>query len=232
MRKGPLLILALLFAWLGCDNKDKAGCKDIKTTTLKPALMETVDFVKHGGADFSCWPAVCFHTYGYGCTITVNESKEIQVGYDYHYDNGTPPCNCWWYRDCVFRGGVRFDLGALQGKNIEGAMLKWTDRGQCTANLYVAANNWGEFGLSAANQVMNPWPSNSAGPGELEVGDTVRDWVQGKAPNQGWLFVGPDESFANHEWEEGDAEIGSGLEGNHKCTSAVKGFELKVLYTD
>jgi len=231
MKKGPLIILALLFAWLGCDDNDKAGCKDIKTMTLQPSLIDTIDFDKQGAAYWSCWPATCFDEIDYFCTITVNESKEVQVGYDYHYDNGTPPCNCWEYVDCIFRGGVRFDFGALQGKDIVGAKLKWTDRGQCAANLYVPIDDWGELYISPPNQVVNPWPPNSSGPGELEVGDTVRDWVQGKAPNHGWLFVGPDESFPN-QWYEDAAEIGPALLGTHKCTSAVKGFELKVLYTD
>ncbi len=232
MKKGPMLISALLFVWVGCNDDDKTGCKDIKKMTLNPAVIETVSFSKHGEATYSCWPFTCFHTHGLGCSITVDQSKEVQVGYDYYYDNGTPPCNCWWYVDCVFRGGVRFDLGALQGKGIVGAKLKWTNRGACAANLYVPHQNWGVFNLPSANKVSNPWPPNSSGAGELEVGETVREWVKGNQPNQGWLFVGPDESFANYAWDHGDFEIGSGLEGIHKCTSAVKGFKLEVLYTD
>ncbi len=235
MRKEPLLLFILLLVWLGCDPKDKSGCKEVKTMTLNPAVIDTVSFNKHGGAKYSCWPVTCFHTYGLGCSITVDKSKEVQVGYDYVYDNGTLPCNCWWYKDCVFRGGVRFDLGALKDKGIVGATLKWSNRGSCAANLYVPDQPWGIFDLLPSNKVSNPWPPGSSGPGKIEkieIGITVRNWVLGTEPNYGWLFVGPDESFANYAWKEGDFEIGSGLEGTNKCTSSVKGFQLDVKYTD
>lgn len=234
MRRGFFILIIASFAlWLSCnDGEDKSGCKQVKTMTLQPDLISTKTFKKNGDADYSCFPFTCFHTHGTACSITVNTTTQVQVGYDYHYDNGTLPCNCWWYVDCVFRGGASFDLSSLQGKGIVGAKLKWSNRGSCASRLFAPSAPWGNFGLNASEEFINPWPPNSSGPGQVEVGPTVRDWVLGNAPNRGFLFVGPDESFANHAWEEGDAEIGSGLEGTHKCTSAVQGFQLEVLYTD
>ncbi len=228
-----ILIIALFAAGLSCnDEGDKSGCKQVKTMAIQPDLIATKPFKKNGEADWSCWPVACFHTHGTACSITVNTTTQVQVGYDYKYDNGTPPCNCWWYVDCVFRGGVSFDLTPLQGKGIVGAKLKWSGRGSCASRLFAPSAPWGNFELQASEELVNPWPANSSGPGQLEVGQTVRDWVLGNAPNRGFLFVGPDESFPNYLDEEGSAEIGSPLEGTHKCTSAVQGFQLEVKYTD
>lgn len=224
-RRYSLLLIAFLITSWGCG-------KETKTITLQPTVLDTLEFNEHDESEYSCWPATCFYSHGYSCLTTVDTTKQIEVGFHYKYEPGTKPCNCWWYKDCVFRGGVRFDLGALQGKNIIDAKLKWTERGPCAANLYVPNKDWGTFGLSTSGQIQSPWPANSSGAGEINVGNTVRDWVLGNAPNHGWIFTGDEtESFPNKGWIEGDAEIGPG-NSNSKCTSAVGGFTLEVKFTE
>ena len=220
-----LLLIAFLVTLWGCG-------KEVKTITLQPAVLATLDFNEHDQAEWACFPFTCLFTHGQGCSVAVDTTKQIQVGSQYKYEPGTKPCNCWWYVDCVFRGGVRFDLGALQGKNIIGATLKWTERGACATNLYVPDKDWSAFGLSTSGQVQSPWSANSSGAGEVNVSNTVRGWVLGNAPNQGWVFAGDEtDSFPNKGWIEGDAEIGPN-NSNSKCTSAVGGFTLVVQFTE
>lgn len=132
----------------------------------------------------------------------------------------------------MFRGGARFDLGTLSNKNILTARLEWSGRGSCVDWLFVAGASWNTFSLASSVEIVSPWTSGSSGAGGLDVSDTVRDWVNGTFPNHGFLFIGPDESFANWSWENGDYEIGSGLEGTHVCKSNLGPFELVVESTD
>ncbi len=226
MKWKPILsAMALLTTLSACG-------KEVKTMTLQPAVFKTLQFQQHNEADWACFPFTCFFSHGLGCAVTVNPATRVQAGFDYRADDGTAPCNCWWYVDCVFRGGVRFNLAPLNGKTVIGAQLHWDARGSCVAKLYVPNKNWDSFSLSTSGEVGSPWAPSSSGAGQLEVGSTVRDWVEGTQPNFGWIFAGPDETFPNWQWREGDAEIGPGNTGTHKCTSGVGGFTLVVQFTD
>lgn len=227
--KNVSLVLLLLLSMMLSSCKT---AKPIQTLSLSPAFITTREWNKHDDAYFSCWPAVCFQSHGIGCFDITPFSGQVGAGYDYKYHGGTRPCNCWWYQDCVYRGGVRFDIGALQGKNVVAAQLKWADRGACVTRLFVAEKSWDHFGLSPAYEIISPWPPDSTGAGQIEVGITVRDWVKGNAINHGWLFVGPDESFPNASWAESDAEISPPNIGTHSCTSTVGTFTLTVEFTD
>jgi hypothetical protein len=223
---------AILVAWIASLGLLNSCGKEIHKKTLTPSEVGTVPMMKENQAEFSCWPGQCLWVEPWGpkCPINVDQNSKVQVGFDYHYDSGTAPCNCWWYRDCIFRGGVRFDLGAVKNKNIVSAQLKWKERGPCAARLFTATAPWSDPN-SASEQITSPWAPNSQGPGEVEVGQDVRDWLEGKKVNRGWLFVGPDENFPNYVWVEKDPEISPNNIGTHKCTSAVSGFELVVHFT-
>jgi hypothetical protein len=224
---GLVALMASLSVLHSCD-------KPVQKITLNPAEIGTVHWLKENEAEWSCFPGQCIwlEPWGAKCPINVNQNAKIQVGYNYHHDAGTRPCNCWWYRDCIFRGGVRFDIGALQGKKVVGAQLKWAERGACATRLFTAGAPWSEHSLAPSEQLSNPWPANSQGPGQVEVGQDVRDWLDGKKVNRGWLFVGADETFPNYLWVEGSAEISPANIGTHKCTSPVSGFKLEVQFTD
>lgn len=230
MKKRYILILMMFIIGLwSCDWS--CDGTPIETMTLQPEVFRTWVLKEQDKAEFSCWPLFCFHSHGTACPSTVNPATQIEVGYNYHYDNGTLPCNCWWYVDCVYRGEVRFDLSALQGKNIVAAKLKWSERGACAAKLHVPDLHPSEIpALSPLNEISNPWGPYPPGPGELEVGSFVRDWVLGNAPNRGFVFAGSDESFPHKLWVDGDAEIGPPAFTH--CTSPVGGCSLEVKYKD
>ena len=147
-------------------------------------------------------------------------------------ENGVNPIGClgpmviWKSRDCFHRGAVRFNLGPLAGKNIVGARLRWEGRGQCASRLFVVTSSWPNWNNPAGMELSDPWPANSAGPGELEVGPIVRDWTDGSLSNFGFLFAGPEE-----EERHGEKDIPLGLSLLEVCPSAVSGLELEVLYS-
>lgn len=227
MKRAHFLLIPLLLTIVCCNGVE------IKTITLTPITFETETRRIMGNATWSCWPFICYEfddMFDHDCTPGPFNPGSVYVGYYYYYDNGTEPCNCWWYTDCVYRGSVIFDLSSLQNKGIVLANLKYTDAGPCPrVHFYVpTSSNW----PSTWERPPYPIPKGSSGPGVIDVTSTVRDWVLGNLPNFGFMLVGQDESFANWLWDTTSAEIGSGLEGIHRCISSVGGFVLEVKYTD
>jgi hypothetical protein len=202
------------------------GTANIKTMTLQPSSLDTFIFNTSNDAQFACFPVTCFQTHGIGCGIDVG-SSEVKVGFDWTYDPGTGPCNCWWYNDCVWRGGVGFNLNTLNGKTVIGAQLKWKDRGACATRLFVAGAQWNTFGPPGEEIA----PPNSSGPGQIEVGSTVRDWVSKVTSNFGWVFLGSEEGSENQGYPEGDYQIAP-ANPNGDCIATVGGFTLVVQYRD
>ncbi len=228
-----LIIFSLFFLWLSCDEDDTSrfSCKDVKTVTLEPAEMFSRDFSENDAATFSCFPATCFHSHGLACVQEVDTDLKLQVGHHHVYNNGTDPCNCWHYVDCVYRGGISFDLNQLSGKNVVGAKLKWNEKGVCATRLFTPSAPWGNFDLVASEEITTNWDENTpTGAGEIEVGEDVRAWVEGTRPNRGFLFIGDHHGFPHKQWIESSAEIGP--PAFLKCISAVGGLSLEVLYTD
>jgi hypothetical protein len=234
MKKLHLLIIFSLFTiWISCDGDDKngSGCKDVKTMTLQPDNFSSRDFSENDAATFSCFPATCFHSHGLACVQEVDTNVKLQVGHRHNYDNGTDPCNCWNYVDCVYRGGVSFDLSQLSGKSVVGAKLRWNEKGKCATRLFTPSAPWSQFNLVVSEEIITNWDSNTpTGAGEMEVGPEVREWVDGTKTNRGFLFVGDHHSFPHKEWIESSAEIGPSA--FLKCISPVGGLSLEVLYTD
>ena len=74
---------------------------------------------------------------------------------------------------------------------------------------------------------MPSWPggalatfgSNTGGAGEVEVGITVRGWVEQGVPNKGFVLTGP---------EDGLYVYANGIDR----ISTASGFSLEVLFTD
>ena len=235
MKKLHVLIFFSLFTvWISCDGDDEngSGCKDVKTITLQPDELASREFNENDGAVYSCFPQTCFHREGRKCPDGgVNTDVMLKVGHSHTYNNGTEPCNCWHYVNCVFRGGVSFDLDQLSGKNIVGAQLKWTSKGECATRLFTPSLPWSHFDLSVSEEIVTNWDGNTpTGAGEIEVGPDVRQWVEGTMPNRGFLFVGDHHGFPHKKWIEQSAEIGP--PAFLQCISGVDGLSLVVLYTD
>jgi len=228
-----LIFFSLFTVWISCDGDDKngSGCKDVKTITLQPDQFQSRDFSENDAAVYSCFPATCFHDHGLACPQEVDTDIKLQVGHRHNYDNGTEPCNCWHYVDCVYRGGVSFDLSQLSGKSVVGAKLKWNEKGKCATRLFTPSAPWSQFDLVTSEEIITGWDENtSTGAGQIEVGPEVRGWVDGTMPNRGFLFIGDHHEFPHKKWIDQRAEIGPSA--FLKCISAVGGLSLEVLYTD
>lgn len=198
------------------------GCVvgEIKTIVLPPSTFETFRAEHTDTADWACWPVPCLVNYWVGdCQPSSDPPEGVLVGTKHDYDNGTLPCNCWKRRDCFYRGAVRFDLGQFVGKSIVGARLRWDSRGECVAKMYVSSHSWPTWAKPPGLRIFVPWSGL-----EVEVGPTVREWVEGTASNFGWVFVGEEENETH-----GEAQIGG---GSSPCPSTIDGFELEVLYRD
>jgi hypothetical protein len=218
-----VVLLGLMVLAAGCKTKP------IKTTTLNPDQFETLVRSHTDTADWACWPWACFANYWYeGCDAGFDPANSVAVGFQHKYDHGTEPCNCWKRMDCFYRGAVKFNLSSLAGKNVVGARLAWTERGACATRLYVATSSWGNWSGMTGQQMNDPWPAGSSGAGDVEVGGTVRDWVDGNQSNFGFVFLGPDEAELHGQAQ---GTIGEGSPGP-SCPTPVRGFSLEVRFTE
>ena len=208
---------------VGCVALATAGCdKPAQSLTLAPIATETLVQGDHDESDWACFPVACFPSHGIGCFPAALSPGGVQVGFDWHYDSGTPPCNCWWWVDCAFRGGVRFDLTSLSQslvnpagpKNVVTAMLKWEYKGSCATRLHVPQSGFGTFSSSSPEQQLTSDP----GAGQTGVTDFVKNVVLGGEEFISFVFLGSDESFPE--------------DTNDSCTTEVTGFTLDVVYTD
>lgn len=227
------VIFSIFMFWISCDEEDtdRFSCKKINTVTLQPADMNSMEFNENDSATYSCFPATCFNRWGTKCVEKVDTETKLQVGHRHVYHHGTDPCNCWRYVDCVYRGGVAFDMDQFSGKSIVGATLKWDEKGVCATRLFAPSAPWGNFALVSTEEIVTNWDENTpAGPGEIDVSEDVRAWVNGTLPNRGFLFIGDHHGFPHKSWIESDAEIGP--PAFLECISAVGGISLEVLYTE
>ena len=120
------------------------NCKKINTMSI--TNVETYTFYTNPSAndhaDWACFPVACFASQGTGCMFEQIPGV-VKTGYENTYDNGTLPCNCWWWVDCAYRGAVKFDLSSLEGKGFVSARLKFN----------IMSSNWS--GSIASNQICN-----------------------------------------------------------------------------
>lgn len=209
------------------------GCAP-RIVTFRPTVTETILESRSGEATFSCWPIQCFHTHGLNCLADSIPDDMFAVGFSYLYNDGTPPCNCWYYVDCAFRGGVRFDVGWLRDKRIVDARLTYNDT-SCLKRVFVAAENWGVWDARRHLDITGRIRILESGGVEVPVVDFVRAWVEGARPNHGFLLAGPDETFPNWSWDHRLREFGTGViteRGTRQCKSITGPAILVVYYQD
>jgi len=205
------------------------GCgKKLVTTTLYATDILTTQ--KHNGDnnDLACGtPCGLSNLLGESCDpdgflLIPGESNSALVGYDNFYDAGTQPCPCWAWGDCAWRAYIKFDLTSLPSKDVVGAQLSWKSKSKvhytevatnetwCPLKIYVAGEPWGAYSVAG-----DQFSTSSFGYLGVEIGGIVRDWVNGKNPNYGIFFVGPDEQLK--------------AKSNDKCYSQLYQIKLDVI---
>lgn len=212
-----LLVAILMLAALpSCDGND------VKSIVLSPMALQTIEKGKNDDALFSCFPMICGPgKFGTSCAPGPLGPGGVKVGFSWFYDDGTPPCNCWQYVNCAWRGGVRFDLTSLIQSlvnpsgpvNVVTAMLKWDFKGACATQLFVPQSGWGSWS-GGPDEVITASP----GPGQISVTSYVKPAVAGQNEFITFVLMGSDESFPE------DSTVGH-------CDTEVNGFTLEVVYT-
>ena len=114
-----LVLFASAFVLSDCDEDEGCDAEPVQSLTLQPIATQTMLATIADEDDFSCWPfyCTCLCHLTVGCTVKADGSKgEVQAGDQRWRDEGTDPCPCAWYRNCVSRGWVLFDLSTLAGE--------------------------------------------------------------------------------------------------------------------
>ena len=208
------------------------GCKkELNTVVIKPDSKRFVYWNrKHDQQDWACGvPGVdsCFHTHGTSCDPGLTADDSTIVGYFHkNHDEGT--CTCWWYLNCAYRGYVGFNVSQFKKTGIISATLKWdpstqrsvgdtaTTIGNCIAKVYVAAEPWQKERTISGEEI--PWAftgENDPKPGEINVSQTVRTWLNDNQSNYGFFFVGPNEDVSK--------------KNNNICLTTMNNLRLEVL---
>jgi hypothetical protein len=204
------------------------GCKELKTIVIKPDSKRFVYWhTKHNEADWACGTA-CFPTHGTSCNPGLTADDSTIVGYSHSHDGGTWPCPCWWYVNCAYRGYVGFNVSQLKQTGIVSATLKWdpitqrgvggtaTNVGNCIAKVYVATEAWQKERTVAGEEI--PWVFTGEAdpkPGDLNVSQTVRGWLNGTQANYGFFFVGPNEDVNE--------------KNNNRCLTTMNNLRLEAI---
>jgi hypothetical protein len=163
----------------------------------------------------------------------------ITVGFAHYYDDDTCMLN-----DAFWRGAVQFDLSGFKNQNFLSAKLTFsvtdglrydpdTDlpggpydtgpRYSAAAGMDLATDNWAGWPAGEDHDYINGDGSHFFVPSgyltsptiTLDVSSTVRDWLEGKKPNNGFVFYGFDEGFPQN---------------NNTYLSNYSGFTLMLTY--
>jgi hypothetical protein len=146
-------------------------------------------------------------------------SDTITVGFAHYYNDDECMLN-----DAFWRGAVQFDLSGFRNQNFISAQLTFrvtdglrydpdTDlpggpndtgtRYSAAAGMDLATDNWAGWPAGEDHDYINGDGSHFPVPSgymttptiTLDVSSTVRDWLEGKKPNNGFVFYGFDEGF-------------------------------------
>lgn len=206
------------------------GCsKELKTVIIKPDSKRFwYADSGNGEATSACVIGSCFQNHGTGCDPGLTADDSTIVGYAHRYDPGTQPCPCWWYVNCAYRGYVGFDVSALKQTGIVSATLKWepstqlslgdtaANVGNCIAKIYQATEPWQKERTTAGEDLGWAFTGEAnPKPGEINVSQTVRSWLNGTQPNYGFFFVGPNENV--HE------------KNNNSCLTTMYNLRLEAI---
>jgi hypothetical protein len=239
MRTQTLALLSLVLAACGAPNEPsgdvaQADCY-LPTITLQPVEARTATHSDRSSSSGYCG----------GCyTSATTPGGPVAVGESYaHLDCGS--CvRCGQYGCGLspggsasdtekYRGVVRFDLGAAQGRPIVAATLKFKMTGGNSAYAQ-PFNQLGQIGVltSGGDQPDGDWFANltrgsnvSQSDSEVKIADStwysieasrvVRDWASGAQPNAGFVLRGAEDISGGDRFAE---------------TSTYDNFVLEVTY--
>jgi len=204
--------------------------KPLKTVTIfgSPVTTQTATGRASDRAGFPCIVVV-----GPSDCAAAPPAGRVRVGFVYAYDcTDIGIKDCWRWQSCEARGFVRFDLGALKGKDVISATLRYAvlgtspgaSRASCGVSLFVARS--GSMSLATPGELTTgdlPDTPSVAGSISVPVNGPVRDWVLGKGENFGFFIDGP--AFAHSRRDGCDAV-------NEGCDSILGDFSLRVEYAD
>ena len=206
-----------------------SGCfkVDLKTVVLKPSQVATAtkrNYHKHEDAGVNCAPKrdlSCYDHYGVLPDATGDSPVAVGLWHDYADADWLGLVGCWERINCIYRGLVMFDLTQLgPSPTVAIAKLKY----QGTFDKHSDATQWSaeEDCIAKIGYLLSPWGGFDV-PAEFYTGDIsqkgfseginvsiqVRDWVDGKTPNHGFILVGPKEATGKNDDDTCVAKLGS-----------------------
>lgn len=164
-----------------------------------------------------------------GCPFVTGPSTpagQVRVGYIYKNDDGTQPLPCWWWVNYWLRGAVKFTLPPLEPETgILAGKLHYRASGEggkppCQpVRAAEATKPWSkedDFKITESSAIFNEGIPLGSGIQTITVSaTTLSKWYTGQDPNNGYVFLGPDESDAH--------------KANKSCTTVLSDFELEIL---
>jgi hypothetical protein len=203
--------------------------KQLRTVVIKPDSKRFYYYTKKADeATTACLITACFHSHGTSCDPQLTADDSTIVGYSHTYDPGTQPCPCWWYVNCAYRGYVGFNASTLPQTGIVSATLKWDPStvlwigdtaaatGNCIYKIYRATEQWQTGRVTAGEEISWEFTGEAnSKPGEINVSQTVRGWLNGTQPNYGFFFVGPNENVDERN--------------NNRCLTTMINLRLEVI---
>jgi len=223
MRKRVLTMTALgILVLSGCFKVD------LKTVVLNPSQVATAttrNWKLHEDALASCSPKrkhlSCYDRYGVLPDATGDSPVAVGLWHDYGDADWLGLVGCWERINCIYRGLVMFDLTPLgPSPKVVTAHLKY----QGTFDKHSDATQWSteEDCIAKIGYLLSPWGGFDV-PAEFYTGDIsqkgfseginvsiqVRDWVDGKTANHGFILVGPKEATGKNDDDTCVAKLGS-----------------------
>lgn len=138
----------------------------------------------------------------------------MRVGFENFYDSGFCEKH---YLGHAFRGFLKFDLSQVKGKLVKAKLLltkkstkRWegesaSNGGCCAGSIYIMDAPISGFDAKAHLYDQIPQYKGTTAKVkydggknmEIDVTSIVQEWLDGKKPNYGFMFIGPNESY-NH----------------------------------
>jgi len=224
-----LIAVAVLVGFIlpGCSS-NKA---QLKTVVLQPSQVATAtkrEYHKHEDPGVDCAPKRDKSCYDkFDVLPDATGDSPIAVGLWHSYGEADwVVVGCWERINCIYRGLVLFDLTQLgPSPTVVSARLKyhetifqksdatnWSADEDCIAKIGFLLSSWGGFALPAEFLVGDI--SEQGLSGGIEVAPLVRNWADGKIPNNGFLLVGPNEA--------------TGKNDNDACVARLDSLRLEV----
>lgn len=146
------------------------SCDPLETISIPPASIMTFYTSRTDDAEFSCWPFTCSNTNGLGPAFLPSPQR-LTVGFDYWYDPGTWPCNCWSYRSNAYRAVIVFDPADVPKTFVSATLVLVVDQAAASSEDTANASNEEAGTIGGIFLSTNIWAFISGGqPGDEKVG--------------------------------------------------------------